>query len=142
MKLTMIMILILWGSYLGLSSNIEYNQPILTKNETILLNAPDSLRQIINSMIWVESNWESGAISKTGDHGLMQINQYYWKHRYDFQKILEPEYNIKAGTEILQCCLESSNGDIEKALKLYNGSWKYPILINNKHKELYGSTIY
>lgn len=142
MRLIIITIIILWSSYLGLSSNIKHNQPILTENQIILLNTPDSLRSIIDSMIWIESNWQSDVISKTGDHGLMQVNQYYWGHRYDFEKMLEPEYNIKAGTEILQLCIQLSNGNIEKALKLYNGSWKYPGLINNKHKELYGSTIY
>lgn len=104
------------------------------------LSKPGTER-IILSIIQVESGGNPNAVSKTNDYGLMQINKTCWAKYYDFDRILEPEYNIQAGIEIFNLCLNQSNNNIEKALKLYNGSSLYPPRIDKKHKELFGESL-
>lgn len=80
---------------------------------------------IVKAIIHVESRGDSLAVSKTGDYGIMQINKRTWQKVYDFNRILELEYNITAGYEILKRCLAASNGNMRHALKRYNGKWSY-----------------
>lgn len=96
------------------------------------------LYQIIYSIVEVESNWDSLAISETGDYGLMQINKYWWEHRFDWNKILEVEYNLQAGITIYQEYLDLSYGNHNLALRKYNGSKRYIKLIRDKQREVFG----
>ena len=96
-----------------------------TRNEMIKRIAGDKY-SIVCAIIQVESGWNANAISSTGDYGLMQINKKTWQNHFDWNRILEPEYNVNAGIKILNMCLEARNNDIRKALIYYNGSSSYP----------------
>jgi soluble lytic murein transglycosylase-like protein len=69
------------------------------------------------ALMQIESNFNPRAISSTGDHGLLQINEKYWK--FDKAKIYDPETNIDLGLKILkQCYLEA--GSWPMAMAVYN----------------------
>ena len=80
---------------------------------------------VIRKIIWVESRGDSTTVSTTGDYGIMQVNKKYWGRRFDFSRMLELEYGLLAGYEVFKSCLDTANGDIRLALRLYNGSWSY-----------------
>lgn len=88
--------------------------------------------ELVCAIIEVESNWNHKAISHTGDYGLMQMNKATWSKHYDFNKMLQPEYNILAGNEVLDRCLVAAKGDTTLALIYYNGSKHYPKKIYRK----------
>jgi soluble lytic murein transglycosylase-like protein len=99
---------------------------IIETHQDIARRLAQDKYRLVCGIIEVESNWNEKAISKTGDYGLMQINKRTWQKHFDWDRILEPEYNIMVGLYILELCLEKSRGDIFKALIYYNGSCKYP----------------
>lgn len=104
--------------------------------------SPEEIASIVVCIIEVESNWQVNAVSKSGDYGLMQINKYWWNDTIDFNRIFEPEYNIKSGIHILEMYIDLSNGCTYNALRKYNGSSRYPHLINKKHKEKFGTELF
>ena len=104
--------------------------------------SPEEIASIVVCMIEVESNWQVNAVSKSGDYGLMQINKYWWSDTIDFNRIFEPEYNIKSGIHILETYINLSNGCIYDGLRKYNGSSRYPHLINKKHMEKFGTELF
>lgn len=96
-------------------------------------------REIIYSVIKVESNFRKGVISHKGAVGLMQImppTGEWMAKTYDLpyseKMLLDPAYNIKIGTLYLRYLIKRYDGDIEKVLVAYNagpsrlkdGSWK------------------
>ena len=104
--------------------------------------SPEEIASIVVCVIEIESNWQVNAVSKSGDYGLMQINKYWWSDAVDFDRIFEPEYNIKSGIHILETCINLSNGCIYDGLRKYNGGSRYPHLINKKHKEKFGTELF
>ena len=44
-----------------------------------------------------ESGFNPGAISRTGDFGVFQINKKTWYDTYDWPRILDPVYNVNVG---------------------------------------------
>lgn len=90
------------------------------------------------SVIQVESNFDPKAKSPVAD-GLMQINLEAWKEYFkiDEKKIYEIDYNIAIGCKILKHYLDVSDGDLSRALYLYNNGYgfhneKYvPKVVNN-----------
>ena len=90
------------------------------------------------SVIQVESNFDPKAKSTVAD-GLMQINLEAWKEYFkiDEKKIHEIDYNIAIGCKILKHYLDVSDGDLSRALYLYNNGYgfhneKYvPKVVNN-----------
>jgi len=104
--------------------------------------SPEEIASIVVCIIEVESNWQVNAVSKSGDYGLMQINKYWWSDTIDFDRIFEPEYNIKSGIHILEMYIDLSGGCIYNGLRKYNGSSRYPHLINKKHKEKFGTELF
>lgn len=96
---------------------------------------------LVEAIISVESNFNSDAVSHTGDYGLMQVNKYWWEHKFDWDRILEPEYNVKAGYYILTEYIKKSD-NIQEALKRYNGGSVYPHLVNRKHYQLYNEYLF
>lgn len=84
---------------------------------------------LVLSIISVESNFNTNAVSPTGDYGLMQVHFSYWKIKYKLEspeELFDPDLNIKIGCEIFKGCLNDVNGDIAKALLIYNsGNKKY-----------------
>ena len=74
------------------------------------------------ALIWTESDFREGVISKTNDYGLMQINRS--NHRWLRQELgvsnfLCPRDNIRSGVHILGTAL-ADYGDVHKALMAYN----------------------
>jgi soluble lytic murein transglycosylase-like protein len=82
-------------------------------------NVPMSL---IVAMMDKESEFNSQAISKTKDYGLMQINSsnHKWlREKYKVQDFLNPYENVYCGIKIIGEFLEKY-GDEHKALMAYN----------------------
>ena len=42
---------------------------------------------------WCESRYNPRAVSRTGDFGILQLNDYYWD--FDHDKVFDPEYNVR-----------------------------------------------
>lgn len=84
---------------------------------------PDLVLSIIN----VESGFNPKAVSFRGAYGLMQVNLSVWKKELaiDKKRILNIDYNIDLGLRILRRYLIEANGDLKKALHLYNNGYKY-----------------
>lgn len=90
------------------------------------------------SVIQVESNFDPKAKSSVAD-GLMQINLEAWKEYFkiDEKMIYDIDYNIAIGCKILKHYLDISEGDLSRALYLYNNGYgfhneKYvPKVVNN-----------
>lgn len=73
---------------------------------------------VVLALIGIESNFDPGAISNTGDYGLLQINRL-WKATVDWSRILEPEYNLNFGLNILKGYF-SRAGNWAMATAMYN----------------------
>lgn len=82
---------------------------------------------LIMGLIEIESNFKRFAVSNAGAYGLMQINYKVWKDELniDSEKIFNIEYNIDLGIRILKRYLKVANGDIMRALHLYNNGYLY-----------------
>ena len=78
------------------------------------------------SVIQVESNFDPAARSSVAD-GLMQINLNAWKayFKIDEKKIYDIDYNIALGCKILKHYLDVSDGDLSRALYLYNNGYGF-----------------
>jgi soluble lytic murein transglycosylase-like protein len=95
------------------------------------------------SVIQVESNFDPKAKSSVAD-GLMQINLDAWKEffKIDEKKIHTINYNISMGCKILRHYLDVSDGDLSRALYLYNNGYgfhneKYvPKVVNNTFSQI------
>ncbi|HCD4594474.1 TPA: lytic transglycosylase domain-containing protein [Klebsiella pneumoniae] len=91
-----------------------------------------------------ESSWDQNAVSKAGAKGLMQVmpgNFLPGENPFD------PHDNIMAGARVFSWAMQSANGDIEEALRYYNGGSRrgsaenraYPGRIMEKYAEMYGA---
>ena len=82
---------------------------------------------LILGIIQVESNFNPTAISNAGAYGLMQINKNVWEKELSINNnaIFDIDYNIDLGLKILKRYLKVSNGDLRRALHLYNNGYKY-----------------
>jgi soluble lytic murein transglycosylase-like protein len=78
------------------------------------------------SVIQVESNFDPSAKSSVAN-GLMQINLSAWKNYFniDEKRIHDIEYNITLGCKILRHYLDEANGDLSRALYLYNNGYGF-----------------
>lgn len=85
---------------------------------------------LILSIILVESAFNPRAVSSVGACGLMQINYSVWKDELniDRERLFEIEYNIDLGLKILRRYYKVADGDILRALHLYNNGY----LFNNE----------
>lgn len=96
-------------------------------------------KDIIYSVIKIESDFRESVTSHKGAIGLMQImpptGEWMAKSHdlpYSKEMLLDPLYNIKIGTLYLHYLLDRYDGDIEKVLVAYNagpsrlkdGTWK------------------
>lgn len=98
------------------------------------------LRDVLLDMHYVESRYDSLAVSFGGDCGIGQINPRWWSGRnfrdflVDLDLSLDLSFNdvvfsaemcVLYSEWILRKLLDKSGGDIRLALKYYNGSWDY-----------------
>ncbi|EPV8431368.1 MULTISPECIES: lytic transglycosylase domain-containing protein [Klebsiella] len=91
-----------------------------------------------------ESSWDQNAVSKAGAKGLMQVmpgNFLPGENPFD------PRDNIMAGARVFSWAMQSANGDLDEALRYYNGGSRrgsaenraYPGRIREKYAEMYGA---
>lgn len=96
-------------------------------------------KEVIYSVIKIESNFRKDIVSYKGAVGLMQIipSTGEWMASsnnlsYSKEMLTDPLYNIQIGTLYLHYLMKKYNSDIEKVLVAYNagpsrlkdGSWK------------------
>lgn len=78
--------------------------------------------QLVLALMWVESRYDTQAISRTNDYGLMQINKgnYKWlREELGISDFLDAQDNITAGVYMLSGYLLKYE-DVHKALMAYN----------------------
>jgi soluble lytic murein transglycosylase-like protein len=82
---------------------------------------------LVLGVIKVESNFNPKAVSYMGAYGLMQINLSVWRKelKIDQTRIMEVDYNIDLGLQILKRYYIESNGNLKRALHLYNNGYLY-----------------
>jgi hypothetical protein len=74
---------------------------------------------LIRAVIQTESNWNSGALSRKGAGGLMQLIPTT-AQRFGANDLFNPQQNIDAGVRYLKTLLERYNGNLDLALAAYN----------------------
>lgn len=74
---------------------------------------------LIRAVIQTESNWNSGAVSRRGAGGLMQLIPTT-AQRFGASDLFNPQQNIDAGVRYLKTLLERYNGNLDLALAAYN----------------------
>lgn len=96
---------------------------------------------LILALIEIESAFKPYSVSNRGAYGLMQINYKVWKDelKINASRIFDIEYNVELGIRILKNYLKVANGDLMKALHLYNNGYLYN---NEKYKYKVISTIF
>ncbi len=82
---------------------------------------------LILSIMQVESAFNPLALSAAGAYGLMQVHYAVWKDELQIEKnrIFDIGYNIGLGLKILKQYYDLANGNMDRALFLYNNGYKY-----------------
>jgi soluble lytic murein transglycosylase-like protein len=82
---------------------------------------------LVLAVMQVESAFNPMALSAAGAYGLMQIRYAVWKDelKIDKSRIFDIAYNIELGLRILKQYVDLSDGDIQRALFLYNNGYRY-----------------
>ena len=75
--------------------------------------------RLVRAVIATESNWNAGAISRTGALGLMQLIPGT-AQQMGVTDAFDPAQNVDGGVRYLGMMLERYNGDVHKALAAYN----------------------
>ncbi|MCP4216595.1 MAG: lytic transglycosylase domain-containing protein [bacterium] len=80
---------------------------------------------LVLSIVKVESNYNPKAVSYVGACGLMQVNVPVWRKELniDSQRVFDVDYNIDLGLRILKQYYDESNGNLKRALHLYNNGY-------------------
>ncbi len=74
---------------------------------------------LVKAVIEAESGWNTGAVSRKGALGLMQLVPGT-AQRFGVANVLDPEQNVDAGVRYLRSLLERYDGDLYKSLAAYN----------------------
>lgn len=77
---------------------------------------------LLTAMIKRESGFNSNARSSYGAVGLLQVVPRYHRAKFEGKAPNNVEANIRAGAKVLSEYLQSSNGNLAKALKRYSGN--------------------
>jgi hypothetical protein len=72
-----------------------------------------------------ESFFNPEAVGSHGEIGLMQILPSAWP-QLDVKRAFDVAYNVDFGAMIFSGCMKRANGNIRKALQLYNGLGELP----------------
>ncbi|WP_368820538.1 lytic transglycosylase domain-containing protein, partial [Klebsiella quasipneumoniae] len=91
-----------------------------------------------------ESSWDQNAVSKAGAKGLMQVMPGNFQPG---ENPFDPHDNIMAGARVFSWAMQSANGDLDEALRYYNGGSRrgsaenraYPGRIREKYAAMYGA---
>ncbi len=91
-----------------------------------------------------ESSWDQNAVSKAGAKGLMQVMPGNFQPG---ENPFDPRDNIMAGARVFSWAMQSANGDLDEALRYYNGGRRrgsaenraYPGRIREKYAAMYGA---
>ncbi|RJJ95380.1 transglycosylase [Escherichia coli] len=91
-----------------------------------------------------ESSWDQNAVSKAGAKGLMQVMPGNFQPG---ENPFDPRDNIIAGARVFSWAMQSANGDLDEALRYYNGGSRrgsaenraYPGRIREKYAAMYGA---
>lgn len=75
---------------------------------------------LLLAVVGVESSWRPWALGGVGEVGLCQVRPDL--HGVSAAELLDPESNIEAAARVLRGCLVRSKGDVEGALRRYNGT--------------------
>jgi len=74
---------------------------------------------LVRAVIQTESNWNSGAVSRKGAQGLMQLGPTT-AQALGVNNAFDPKQNLDGGVRYLRRLLERYNGDLDRALAAYN----------------------
>jgi hypothetical protein len=74
---------------------------------------------LVRAVIETESNWNSGAVSRKGAVGLMQLIPTT-AQRFGVNDLYSPQQNVDAGVKYLKTLLQRYNGNLDLALAAYN----------------------
>jgi len=74
---------------------------------------------LVNSVIWAESDFKAHAVSRKGAQGLMQLMPQT-AATLGVDNAFDPRSNVEGGTRYLRELLEKYNFDLAKALAAYN----------------------
>jgi len=74
---------------------------------------------LVRAVIETESNWNTGAVSRKGAQGLMQLVPGT-AQELGVNNALDPKQNLDGGVRYLHSLLERYNGDLDRALAAYN----------------------
>lgn len=74
---------------------------------------------LVRAVIETESNWNSGAVSRKGAQGLMQLVPGT-AQELGVNNAFDPKQNLDGGVRYLHALLERYNGDLDRALAAYN----------------------
>jgi len=74
---------------------------------------------LVRAVIETESNWNTGAMSRKGAIGLMQLIPTT-AQRFGAHDAFNPKQNVDAGVRYLKSLLERYNGNLDLALAAYN----------------------
>ena len=82
---------------------------------------------LVLGVVQVESGYNPEAVSYRGAYGLMQVTLGVWRNHLDIDdnRIFEVEYNIDLGLKILKHYYAETNGNLKRALHLYNNGYLY-----------------
>jgi soluble lytic murein transglycosylase-like protein len=75
--------------------------------------------RLVRAVISTESNWNAGAVSRTGALGLMQLIPGT-AQQMGVTDAFDPAQNVDGGVRYLGMMLARYNGDVHKALAAYN----------------------
>ncbi|KVJ87441.1 lytic transglycosylase domain-containing protein [Enterobacter asburiae] len=97
----------------------------------------------LKSIAAAESSWDQNAVSKAGAKGLMQVMPSNFQ---EGEKPFDPRDNIMAGARVFSWAMQQSGGDIDEALRYYNGGIRrgsdeniaYPGRVKDKHASMFG----